>query len=356
MSSEKYDTKDLNLRLRQAAGAGDLEEVRHLIVNHPVVKINASGPQSQQTALHRAAANNHYEVARYLIAQGADARLPDKKGNTPAQCCKEEPLKSLLTVAYPLQQAILFAKNTFSESTDTPSAKAATDKARERISATSTAIYKDVYPTILEKIKSSGCIPPSLRAEEYDKQQQQFNEHSDYTYYLIKLRALLEYAHRDNYRLAHCGELAGAAAAFLIVNNITGLPIHDVSLHDGEKGGHEFLVIGKPSNISMGNVKLSNAVICDPYQPEHCLYSIKHTPPKTCVNGIDGSFGYTHQIQGQVSLPDGTGFLLGRKFFEEVWREQIDIIRHIIRLYAPAIELSLPGKNEEKKKEATLSI
>ena len=87
---EKYSTIDVNLRLRQAALVGDLDEVRQLLTTHHLESDHAqsginpktNAPYSGQTALHLAALNNHEEVCKILLNYGWSPVKKDAKGQT----------------------------------------------------------------------------------------------------------------------------------------------------------------------------------------------------------------------------------------------------------------------------------
>ncbi|HVY52899.1 MAG TPA: ankyrin repeat domain-containing protein [Gammaproteobacteria bacterium] len=73
----------LQAELRQAAFDGDLQTVKRLHKEFKV-QINAAGPESKRTALHRAAENAHAHIVSYLL-KAADAWVDpmDCDGNTP---------------------------------------------------------------------------------------------------------------------------------------------------------------------------------------------------------------------------------------------------------------------------------
>lgn len=71
---------DLELKLRQMAADGNLEQCKKLLEN-PVLSINSSGKGSGKTALHWAAQKGHVKIVRYLLDHGALLKK-DNKGYT----------------------------------------------------------------------------------------------------------------------------------------------------------------------------------------------------------------------------------------------------------------------------------
>ncbi|MCC5792379.1 MAG: methyltransferase domain-containing protein [Legionellaceae bacterium] len=95
----QYSTQDVNHRLRQAAFAGDLEEVTHLL-QHPEVVPNhcqkginphSQKPYSGKTALHHAVAKGHPTIAILLIQHGWSPFTRDSKGTTPDSLAATDP-------------------------------------------------------------------------------------------------------------------------------------------------------------------------------------------------------------------------------------------------------------------------
>lgn len=74
--------------LMRAVDSDRTEVVRVLLRNKSVL-VNARDDQSE-TALHHAAARGSMEVARLLLAHGADPRLKDAAGRTPAAVAAEQ--------------------------------------------------------------------------------------------------------------------------------------------------------------------------------------------------------------------------------------------------------------------------
>lgn len=67
-------------KFRQAAYDGKLEVIQSLIEK---VNINAVGPATGQTALHRAADKNHDHIIKFLISKRVLLEMQDHSGNTP---------------------------------------------------------------------------------------------------------------------------------------------------------------------------------------------------------------------------------------------------------------------------------
>src|SRR5947207_1714381 len=74
---------DATQEILKAAKSGDVEKVRHLLVNDPGL-VNAKGDYDK-TPLHWAAEKNHAAVAELLVANGADIHAEVSWGMTPLQ-------------------------------------------------------------------------------------------------------------------------------------------------------------------------------------------------------------------------------------------------------------------------------
>ncbi len=74
--------------LRKAAANGNLTLIKALLKQHPNIDIDAAGPESGQTALHRACKDGHENVAIYLILNGAQIHKQDSVGVTPCKLCE----------------------------------------------------------------------------------------------------------------------------------------------------------------------------------------------------------------------------------------------------------------------------
>ena len=79
------NTDHLNLTLQEAALEGQLDIVRKTIpfLNH----VSLRNGKEERTALHCASMNGHYEIVSLLLVNGADVKVQDKEGNTPAHLC-----------------------------------------------------------------------------------------------------------------------------------------------------------------------------------------------------------------------------------------------------------------------------
>jgi len=75
--------------LHKAAKEGDMEKVKSLLAENPD-KIDDKDPIYGYTPLHRAAHQGHYEVAEYLLDQGADVNAESKKGETPLKLARQQ--------------------------------------------------------------------------------------------------------------------------------------------------------------------------------------------------------------------------------------------------------------------------
>lgn len=103
---EGYHKTDRDLRLRQAARAGDVEEVKNLLregkleVNAAQVGINPINkmPFSGKTALHQALEKQHIDVAEILIQAGWNIYFKDSKGNYPISFVNNDDIKTRLNV------------------------------------------------------------------------------------------------------------------------------------------------------------------------------------------------------------------------------------------------------------------
>jgi ankyrin repeat protein len=74
--------QDLGKEFRKAADEGDLAKVLQIFHAHPEV-INLSGPETGQTALHRAVNKGHLEVTLFLLLQSNIELTSDKNNKTP---------------------------------------------------------------------------------------------------------------------------------------------------------------------------------------------------------------------------------------------------------------------------------
>ena len=82
--SEDQDVADLllgNVAILDAAKKGELARLKNLIVSDNVNCRDCQGRNS--TPLHLAAGYNNFDVANYLLEQGADVNAPDKGGLIP---------------------------------------------------------------------------------------------------------------------------------------------------------------------------------------------------------------------------------------------------------------------------------
>ena len=80
--------------LRTAANAGDLSAVKLLI--HIGTDIDACGPETGQTALHRATQQKHASVVALLLESGADVSIIDKSNQQAMDYVEGD--ESLLTI------------------------------------------------------------------------------------------------------------------------------------------------------------------------------------------------------------------------------------------------------------------
>jgi ankyrin repeat protein len=87
-SSNFIFAQDNNLALRQAAAGNKMAKVKEILADPAFKGINSRGEQSLQTALHRACANSHQEMALYLAIHGADIILADVHEKTPIDYCE----------------------------------------------------------------------------------------------------------------------------------------------------------------------------------------------------------------------------------------------------------------------------
>jgi len=78
---EDIDTEELNLKLGNAAFDGDLEKVQEYIKRG--ADINYQEPLYGTSALYLALKNNHKEIAKYLIEQGANVNIMTYDKETP---------------------------------------------------------------------------------------------------------------------------------------------------------------------------------------------------------------------------------------------------------------------------------
>jgi hypothetical protein len=81
---ERTHTMPGMLPLLLAAESGDLQTVKALIPGENAHLSTSSVVDSEgNTALHRAAEHNHYEVVGYLLSKGADPNGKNRHGNSP---------------------------------------------------------------------------------------------------------------------------------------------------------------------------------------------------------------------------------------------------------------------------------
>jgi uncharacterized protein len=82
--SEKIKTHNPNqtIRLIQAAGRGDLELVKHTLENN--AELNGREAKTGNTALISAAMKGRKDVMAFLLSEGADDRITNKKGENAA--------------------------------------------------------------------------------------------------------------------------------------------------------------------------------------------------------------------------------------------------------------------------------
>lgn len=108
---EHYDAADNNLRLRQAAREGDLEEVNKLLHQHNLEK-NAAAiginpktkqPYSGATALHQAVIGNHHAVAVRLVKAGWSPYCKNVDQKIPLDLIKDPILMKNIQQAYATQ-------------------------------------------------------------------------------------------------------------------------------------------------------------------------------------------------------------------------------------------------------------
>ncbi|CAM4489707.1 MAG: hypothetical protein LEGION0403_FIIPPAGN_02514 [Legionella sp.] len=108
---ERYDAHDNNLRLRQAAREGDLEEVNRLLHQHNLEKDAAARginpitnkPYSAATALHQAVIGNHHAVVVRLIKAGWSIYCKNIDQKTPLDLAKDPKLITTIQQAYGIQ-------------------------------------------------------------------------------------------------------------------------------------------------------------------------------------------------------------------------------------------------------------
>ena len=78
---------DINLKIRQEAANGNLENLQKLIENKEKklgININASGLTTGKTALHQAVQRNRIEVVEYLLTLPNIKNSADKSGKKPS--------------------------------------------------------------------------------------------------------------------------------------------------------------------------------------------------------------------------------------------------------------------------------
>lgn len=85
----------------ELAARGDVDEIARLIEGQPEL-VNAQG-ENGRTMLHYAAANGQSRLVDYLLSQGADPRIVDEDGNSPAEAAM---LNTETRIAERLSEAI----------------------------------------------------------------------------------------------------------------------------------------------------------------------------------------------------------------------------------------------------------
>ncbi len=99
---KKYQTKATEvMQLIFAASAGDINEVKR--IHNEGTSVN-DADYDGRTALHLAAAENHLEVVRYLIAHGARTQAKDRWGGTPVTDAKRAGHNEIIQAIKDLQE------------------------------------------------------------------------------------------------------------------------------------------------------------------------------------------------------------------------------------------------------------
>lgn len=340
-------SEDLNLELRRASDAGDLKRVTE-IVKRGEIDINQQGPSTGSTALHFAARRGHWEVCQFLISKGADTRIEDKKGFTPAKLATDDSLKTILNIYYPLQQAINFARGTFHSPVnkfDPDGSK--TSEHRERIRALSGIEQEECY----SRLRTIRLIVQPKDAKETTKQLNCSHESIDA---LIRACTTLRTAIEHNYTGANCGELALSAALFLAVNKVP----HQVSIlsildKTDPTLNHCVVLIGKPEDTTFPCEKLpKDMLVLDPYNSTMINKASDLLSDKSLTFSFvtipDRSNRFKFELDQFTTpdpqiLPDSY-----REALQREWRNQIEKIRELV----PMLDRGHDRETEERHRVA----
>jgi ankyrin repeat protein len=90
----EYESDDLAFILRKAAFKGEAETLKILLAHG--VNVDQVGPESGQTALHRAVQNNHEKCVKLLLESGARIDIEDKKQKKPIHYVNNDTVLQLL--------------------------------------------------------------------------------------------------------------------------------------------------------------------------------------------------------------------------------------------------------------------